>query len=170
MSKRKRRHLSAEFKARWIETRRHYDHLAKLFAHLHKTRPRSILPQSNLGKALSYALKQWEHLEPCFLDGQIELDNNLTEGAIRPTKPGMKNWMFIGNEKTGWRSAVIYTFVEQIRRHGLDPYAYFEWVFEKLMHDPAKEELEELLPVNWVAAQRSSLAQDTDPEDHAIPA
>jgi transposase len=41
----------------------------------------------------------------------------------------MKNWMFIGREETGWRSAVIYTFVEQIRRHGLDPHAYLEWVF-----------------------------------------
>ena len=141
-------------RARWLQTRRHYDHLTKLFAHLQKTRTLSILPQSNLGKALTYALKQWKHLDPCFLDGQIELDNNLTEGAIRPTKLGMKNWMFIGNEETGWRSAVIYTFVEQIRRHGLDPYAYFEWVFEKLMHDPAEDELEELLPVNWVTAQR----------------
>ena len=37
--------------------------------------------------------------------------------------------MFIGREETGWRSAVIYTFVEQIRRHGLDPHAYLEWVF-----------------------------------------
>ena len=37
-----------------------------------------------------------------------------------------------------------------------DPYAYFEWVFEKLMHNPAEDELEELLPVNWVAAQRTA--------------
>lgn len=140
-------------KIRWLQTRRHYDHLRKLIHHLRKTR--RILPQSNLGKALNYALDQWDHLEPCFLDGQIEFDNNHTEGAIRPAKLGVKNWMFIGNENTGWRSAVIYTFVEQIRRHGMDPFAYFEWVFEKLMHKPAEEELEALLPINWVAVQRS---------------
>jgi hypothetical protein len=64
----------------------------------------------------------------------------------------------IGRDETGWRSAVIYTFVEQIRRHGLDPYAYLEWVFEKLMHDPAEDELEALLSVNWVAAQRTPAA------------
>ena len=69
--------------------------------------------------------------------------------------------MFIGREETGWRSAVVYTFVEQIRRHGLDPHAYLEWVFEKLMHDPPEDELEALLPVNWVAAQRTpGAAQD----------
>ncbi len=84
------------------------------------------------------------------MDGQIELDNNLTENAIRPTKLGHKNWMFIGSDKTGWRSAVIYTFVEQVRRHGADPFGYFEWVFEKLMHNPPAGDHEALLPVNWI--------------------
>lgn len=151
----KKRRASAQLRkrARQLLLRRTYHHLEKLFKHLQKHR--RILPQSNLGKALHYALDQWCHLEPCFLDGQIEFDNNHTEGAIRPTKLGAKNWMFIGNEDTGWRSAVIYTFVEQIRRHGMDPFAYFEWVFEKLMHSPSEDKLEALLPVNWVASQRS---------------
>ncbi len=61
-----------------------------------------------------------------------------------------KNWMFIGGEHTGWRSAVIYTFVEQVRRHGADPFAYFEWVFEKLMHNPPPEQLGALLPAEWI--------------------
>ncbi len=65
----------------------------------------------------------------------------------------MKNWMFIGHEKTGWPSAVIYTFVEQIRCHGKDPFAYLEWVFGKLMHDPAPEDLPDLLPAAWLKAQ-----------------
>jgi hypothetical protein len=67
---------------------------------------------------------------------------------------------------TGWRSAVIYTFVEQIRGHGLDPFAYLEWVFEKLMHDPPEDEHEELLPQAWVAAQRDPAM----PEARSIPA
>ena len=33
-------------------------------------------------------------------------------------------------------------FVEQIRRHGLDPFDYFEWLFGKLMPDPGPGELE----------------------------
>ncbi len=147
---------------RWLETRRIYDHLQKLFTHLQKNR-RHILPKSNLGKALSYALDQWPHLEPCFLDGQIEFDNNFTENRIRPTKIGAKNWLFIGREDTGWRSAVIYTFVEQIRRHGLDPFAYFEWVFEKLMHDPPEGQHEALLPEAWVAAQRDLAMPEAQP-------
>jgi transposase len=135
-------------RARWLESRKPYDHLSKLIRRL--GRFRGITPRSKLGNALAYVANQLPHLEPCFMDGQIEFDNNLTENAIRPTKLGHKNWMFIGGEHTGWRSAVIYTFVEQVRRHGADPFAYFEWVFEKLMHSPAPEELEALLPANWI--------------------
>jgi len=147
-------------KARWLETRRHYDRLGRLIAYLRKRR--EITPGSLLGKALAYAAGQWPALEPCFLDGQIEWDNNLTENAIRPTKLGMKNWMFIGHEETGWRSAVIYTFVEQVRRHGKDPFAYFEWVFGKLMHDPSPDELPDLLPAAWLKAHGDpAIAEDT---------
>jgi hypothetical protein len=141
-------------RARRILLRRIYHHLAKLFEHL-KTH-RRILPKSALGKALKYARDQWPHLEPCFEDGRIEFDNNHTEGAIRPTKLGMKNWMFIGGEETGWRSAVIYTFVEQIRRHRQDPHSYLEWVFDKLMRDPRPEELSALLPSAWIEARQAA--------------
>ena len=41
-------------------------------------------------------------------------------------------------------------FLAPIRRHGADPFAYFEWVFEKLMHNPRADQLKELLPVNWL--------------------
>ena len=61
--------------------------------------------------------------------------------------------MFIGGEHTDWRSAVIYAFVEQIRMHGADPFAYFEWVFLKLMHNPPAEELKSLLPAHWLRAR-----------------
>lgn len=167
-------------RTRWLETRRHYERLARLIAWLQKRC--EITPGSLLGKALAYAADQWPHLEPCFMDGQIEFDNNLTEpersgdrpsaggpggqakrsqNAIRPVKLGHKNWMFIGGEDTGWRSAVIYTFVEQVRRHGKDPFAYFEWAFGKLMHNPGPDELPALLPAAWIKAQGSTCPRRT---------
>jgi len=36
------------------------------------------------------------------------LQGDAPENAISPAKLGHKNWMFIGGEHTGWRSAVIY--------------------------------------------------------------
>jgi hypothetical protein len=81
--------------------------------------------------------------------------------AIRPTKLGHKNWMFIGGKDTGWRSAVIYIpqgGIEQVRSRGADPYAYFERVFVKLMYhpSPSAEQLDQLLPTAWLQQTRHS--------------
>ena len=154
--KKRRASPALRLRARRRWSQRRYQHLGRLFKHLHIHR--SILPKSPLGEALHYALGQWPHLAPCFEDGRIELDNNLVENAIRPTKLGHKNWMFVGGKDTGWRSAVIYTFVEQVRIHGADPFRYFEWVFEKLMHhpEPGGEEIDALLPTTWIKQQRDA--------------
>lgn len=144
-------------RTREARSRRPYEHLKKLAAHL--AWRRGITPASKLGKALAYARAQLPHLEPCFGDGRIEFDNNLTENAVRPTKLGMKNWMFVGGADTGWRSAVIYTVVEQVRRHGLDPFAYLKWAFERLPGMTNQDDFDPLLPCNWAAAQKGAQGQ-----------
>ncbi len=54
---------------------------------------RKVLPKSNLGKAIDYAFGQWPRLQTCFMDGRLEIDNNLIGNGIRPTKLGAKNWL-----------------------------------------------------------------------------
>ena len=51
---------------------------------------------SNDGKALGYTLNQWLKILHCLSRGVLEIDTNLVENMIRPTKLGMKNWMFFG--------------------------------------------------------------------------
>lgn len=143
--------LRRRARRRW--SLRRYRHLTRLTGHLilrHR-----ITPRSPLGKALHYAQEQWPHLEACFEHGQIDFDNNSVENAIRPTKLGNKNWMFVGGADTGWRSAVIYTLVEQVRAHGADPHRYLEWVLGKLMHhpNPGADQIDALLPVAWIRLQ-----------------
>ncbi len=146
--------LRERARRRW--SLRIYQHLIGVTKHL--ILRRRITPKSPLGKALQYAHGQWPQLAACFENGHLELDNNKVENAIRPTKLGHKNWMFVGGKDTGWRSAVIYTFVEQVRSQGADPYAYFEWVFEKLMHQKSQsaEQIDELLPTAWLQARDQS--------------
>lgn len=149
--------LRRRARRRW--SLRRYWHLARLTKHLilrHR-----ITPRSPLGKALHYAHDQWPHLDACFECGQIDFDNNSVENAIRPTKLGHKNWMFVGGADTGWRSAVIYTLVEQVRAHGADPYRYLEWVLEKLMHhpNPSADQIDTLLPVAWIRLQHTALGK-----------
>jgi len=119
----------------------------------------AITPRSPLGKALAYAAKQWPQLLPALEDGRAEIDNNLVENAIRPTKLGMKNWLFVGRESTGWQSAVIYTLVENVRRAGHDAEAYLRWVFERLPGMTNQDDLRPLLPAAWIRLQRSKRRQ-----------
>lgn len=120
--------------------------LKRLFDLLSKRR--SILPKSLLGMAVSYALKQWSALEVCLADGRVELDTNLVENAIRPTKLGAKNWLFIGTEDSGAKSAVLYTIIENCRRLNLDPREYMEDVLTRL---PAmnSRDIAALTPAIW---------------------
>lgn len=91
-----------------------------------------ILPQSSLGKAIDYALGQWPKLEKCFRSGILEIDNNLIENGIRPTKLGAKNWLFMGSEEAGQTNAIWYTLIESCRRRQVDPWRYLVWIFEEL--------------------------------------
>jgi len=93
---------------------------------------RRHLPKSLLGQAIAYTLGQWQGLGVYLNNGLVEIDNNLVENAVRPTAIGKKNWLFIGAEEAGWRSAVLYTLIENCRHHGLEPYAYLKDLCERL--------------------------------------
>ena len=128
--------------------------LRKLFDRL--LQRRSILPQSLLGKAVRYALHQWDHLTVYLTDGRVEIDNNLVENAIRPTKLGAKNWLFIGREDAGWKSAVLYTVVENCRRLGIDPRAYLTDVLTRLPTLKTLADAVTLTPANWLRESEGS--------------
>lgn len=109
------------------------------------------LPQSPLGKAVRYTLAEWEPLTRYVQDGRLEIDNNLTENAIRPSAVGKKNWLFIGHPDAGWRSAVVYSIIVSCRRRGIDPWEYVRDVLERLP-GMKQSELPSLLPKNWKPA------------------
>ncbi len=107
------------------------------------------LPQSELGKACTYLLNNWEvlvaHLEHSF----TRLDSNLVENAIRPSAIGKKNWLFIGHPAAGQRSAIIYSLVVSCQRHGKDPLAYLRDVLGRLPSMTNQDDLTPLTPEGW---------------------
>jgi transposase len=113
------------------------------------------LPQSNMGKALSYLLGNWEQISRYLEDGRLEIDNNLVENAIRPTAIGKKNWLFMGSETSGETSAILYTLIESARRRRLDPYAYLRDALTRLPRMTTSQ-ISELLPATWAAAQKNA--------------
>ena len=132
----------------------------QLYQHL-KTIQNRHLPKSKLGKAITYALNQREKLGRALSSGHFDLDNNKVENAVRPLKLGAKNWLFIGREEAGWRSAVLYTMIENIRSHGRDPYAYLKWVFEQIPSMTNQDDLRRLLPKAWLEVQSSQQAEES---------
>lgn len=116
------------------------------------------LPQSQLGKAVDYALGLWEAL-CCYLeDGRLEIDNNLLENAIRPTAIGKKNWLFVGHPAAGWKSAVIYSILGSCRRAGANPFEYLVDIFTRLPSMKASQ-VHELLPSRWMELQAAKSMQ-----------
>jgi hypothetical protein len=90
------------------------------------------LPKTAMASAISYCRSQWPKLTTYVDHGQTRIDNNLTEQAIRPTKIGAKNWLFIGHPDAGQRAAIIYTILECCRRHQVEPLAYLNDLLRRL--------------------------------------
>lgn len=91
-----------------------------------------VRPTSLLGQAISYSLSQWGALEVYRDRGEIEIDNNQVENAIRPTAVGKKNWLFIGAPEAGSKAATFYTLLGSCLRRGLNPRDYLIWLFARL--------------------------------------
>ena len=125
--------------------------VARLRRALELLQPR-YLPQSALGQAIQYALNQWSQLTGFLEHGEVEIDNNLVENAIRPTALGKKNWLFFGSAEAGQRSAVMYPLIQNCRLHGVEPYAYLQDVLARLPRT-TNHEVAQLTPANWKRAR-----------------
>ncbi|KKX46494.1 transposase [Sphingobacterium sp. IITKGP-BTPF85] len=60
---------------------------------------KNTLPKSQIGKAMAYAYARWDALSAYLNDGNLLIDNNLVENAIRPVALGRKNYLFAGSHE-----------------------------------------------------------------------
>lgn len=106
-------------------------------------------------KAANYALAHWESLCEYTRHGEVQIDNNLVENAIRPTAVGRKNWLFIGHPKAGDRATIIYSILISCQRLGVDPRQYLSTVFEQPLGNLTKEQLTQLTPRAFAKSART---------------
>ena len=111
-----------------------------------------VLPKSPEGRAARYTLKNWTALNRYCDDGDLEIDNNATERAIRGVAVGRNNWVFFGSDAGGRTAAVLRSFVASCQRVGVDPFVWLKDVLSRIATHPITR-LNELLPHNWAAAQ-----------------
>lgn len=107
-----------------------------------------VLPNSNIGKAINYALNRWKYMERYVEDGKLEIDNNLVENAIRPVAIGRKNYLFAGSPLGAEWAAIIYSLLSSAVNSGHNPWEYLKDVLLRLPDQPLSY-LDELLPPNW---------------------
>jgi transposase len=116
-------------------------------------------PKSGLGLAAGYLLGQWPTLVRHVEHGQTRLDNNLVENAVRPTKLGLKNWLFVGHPEAGQRSAILYSIIVSCLRHGVEPLAYLRDVLTRLPTMTNQDDFDALMPSRWQPRTASAAAQ-----------
>ena len=68
-----------------------------------------VPPKSKTANGLSYSLNQEKYLRTFLEDGEIPMDNNAAEQAIRPFCIGKKNWVMIDTIAGAEASAIIYS-------------------------------------------------------------
>jgi transposase len=112
-----------------------------------------VLPKSESGQAIAYALKNWTALTRYCGDGDLLIDNNGTERSLRAFAIGRNNWTFFGSDNGGKTAAVLRSFVTSCELVKIDPFKWFNDVLRRIADHPVKR-LEELLPHRWAAIAR----------------
>jgi transposase len=97
------------------------------------------LPQSLLGKAITYLNNQWQELYEYTKHGEAEFSNCWIENQIRPFAIGKKNWMFVGNEISANKAALLYSLIQSCRMNGINPRLYIIYVLRQASRLRRKE-------------------------------
>jgi transposase len=108
-----------------------------------------VTHNSTIGKALAYSIHQEEYLRKFLSDGNIPMDNNYAEQAIRPFTLGRKNFVIIESDNGAKASAVLYSLAETAKANELNTYKYFELLLSELpkhMDDKNLRFIDDLMP------------------------
>ena len=109
---------------------------------------KEVLPSSLLGRAVAYALNQWDKLPRYLENPYLTPDNNAAENAIRPFVLGRKNWMFNKSPDGAKSSCGMYTLIESAKQNNIEPLSYLRSLFEKAPLAASAIDWENLLPWN----------------------
>lgn len=119
-----------------------------LFSYV-KQHQAAIGGQGKLAQAITYLLNQEKYLRVFLENGEVPMDNNTSERAIRGFCIGRKNWQLIDTIRGAENSAIIYSIAETAKANDLKPYEYFEHLLTEIpkhMEDTDRSFLDDLLP------------------------
>ena len=91
----------------------------------------NISGKSKLADAVRYAMNERKYLYTFLEDGNVPIDNNRAENAIRPFAVGRKNWLFNNTERGAKCSAILYSMISTAQANGLDAEKYLTELFSQ---------------------------------------
>ena len=109
----------------------------------------NVSKKDKFGDAVRYARNQEKYLRVFLTDGDVPIDNNASERAIRGFCIRKKIWQMIDTIHGAKSSAIIYSIVETAKANNLKPFDYVQHLLEEIpkhMNDKDCSFLEDLLP------------------------
>lgn len=100
--------------------------LDEMFAYLESI---TVSSSCELGKAVNYALNEKKYLYTFLENGNIPVDNNRAENAIRPFTVGRKNWLFCNSSSGAEAAAIFYSLISTAQANGMDSEKYLTKLF-----------------------------------------
>lgn len=79
-----------------------------------------LLPKHPIAEAMGYQLRQWKELTVFAGDGNVPIDNNISEREMKQIVLGRKNHLFVGHEHGGHTAAILASLASTRCRHGVD--------------------------------------------------
>lgn len=108
-----------------------------------------VAPKTAIGKAVEYSINQWAKLVRFCENGELAIDNNRAERAIKPFVIGRKNWLFSNTSSGAHASAILYSLIETAKANGVDCYTYLSHLLTELPKEDC--DIDALMP--WCFAK-----------------
>ena len=115
-------------------------------------RKRSTLPESKLGKAITYLENQREPLGVFLSNPRVPMHNNDQERDIRHIITGRKNWLLFASPRMGEVACRLYSLILSCIQNEVNPEAYIEDVLMAVATTPMSE-IANLTPWAWNRAR-----------------
>jgi transposase len=121
-----------------------------------------VLPKSPVAAAINYLLNQWDALNRYTTNGDLHIDNNVSERTLKLIGMGRINWLFFGSDNGGQTAAVLFSFTATCKHLRIDTFAYLRDVLSRLPTHPS-DGLLELLPHHWQSAHQAAASASNAP-------
>lgn len=107
-----------------------------------------VLPKSPMRLAINYCLKNWDALKRYTENGELSIDNNAAERAVKPVALGRKNWLFCGSDNGGRTAAILFSLTQSAKLNNVEPFRWLRDIIARISDHPASK-IAELLPDYW---------------------